>query len=328
MTRPAVIRGQVLTAEGPAIVAAIVSLTRYSHGTDGKRTQFPVLSGPLQRTNDKGEFRFYDVPPGEYYLQVTGGSMVLGGPLVLYYPGVLDEAKATAVRVSRGEDLQVPTLVWPPREKGTEVKLHVVGAPERPRPSVYIAGAMLFGMGSTANPTEIALRVAPGHHDAVVTINDRANGDLRYALVPLDVGDIDIQREVVPKRAPSITGQFLLENEAGMRTPTPSPTRCMLRSPYGLSNCIGSQVVPGAQEVQLEGLPADAYVLSAKAGDHDILAEGLNVTGDTNLEIVLATPGAIVQGTVHDAKGVTFPGASLALVPDAPYRSTACSIEV
>lgn len=324
MSRPAVIRGQVLTAEGQPIVgtAGSVSLMRYSYyGADGKRMLVSALSGPIQRLNDKGEFRFYDVPPGEYYLVTYGGSLVVGGANSLFYSGVVNEAKATPIRVVRGEDLQLPALVWPPSEKGTDVKLRLIGAPETSRAEIHVGDVVLF-MPLTLNPREIVLSVKPGHYDAVVTINDRMNQELRYAFVPLDVGNSDLSQEVVMKRGASMTAQLLLENEAGERAALPSSIRCMLRG-YGLSPCNGSQVVPGPQEVRFDGLPANTYVQSAKAGDHDILAEGLSVSGDTKLEIVLATPGAIVQGTVRDAGGIALAGASVALVPDVPYRATA-----
>jgi len=324
MSRPAVIRGRVLTAEGQPIVgtSGSASLMRYSYyGADGKRMLVSALSGPIQRMNDKGEFRFYDVPPGEYYLVTSGGGFVVGGSYQLFYPGVVDEAKATPIRVARGEDLQLPPLVWPPREKGSEVILRVNGAPDTAFTQIYVGDVML-GTGLTPNPPEIKLRAAPGHYDAVVTMNVIGNQEVRYAFVPIDVGNADLQQEVVLKRGAAVTTQLLLEDEAGQRSAAPPSLRCSLRA-YGLSNCNGSQVVPGVQEVRLDGLPADAFVQSAKAGDHDILAEGLNVTGDTKLEIILATPGAIVQGRVRDAGGATVPAASVALVPNAPYRATA-----
>jgi hypothetical protein len=61
-------------------------------------------------------------------------------------------------------------------------------------------------------------------------------------------------------------------------------------------------------------------VLSAKAGDRDFLAESLNVSGDTEMEVVLTAPGAVVEGTVRTAASTPLGSATVALVPDAPYR--------
>jgi len=66
----------------------------------------------------------------------------------------------------------------------------------------------------------------------------------------------------------------------------------------------------------------NTYVRSVKSGSHDILAEGLYVTGDMDLEIVLGQPGAVIAGTVRDSGGVVLAHAAVALVPDAPYRAT------
>src|SRR5688572_22900925 len=52
----------------------------------------------------------------------------------------------------------------------------------------------------------------------------------------------------------------------------------------------------------------------------DVLSEGLDIPGDTELEIVLGASGGLIQGTVRDATGNTLPDAVVGLVPDAPRR--------
>jgi hypothetical protein len=98
--------------------------------------------------------------------------------------------------------------------------------------------------------------------------------------------------------------------------------RCRVRSNYGLVDCSNSRVVPGKHELELDGLSPDFYVLSAKANDHDVLAEGLDIQSDTDLEIVFGQNGGFAQGTVRNSSGDTVPGAVVALVPNLPRRQT------
>jgi hypothetical protein len=59
---------------------------------------------------------------------------------------------------------------------------------------------------------------------------------------------------------------------------------------------------------------------AATVDGKDILASGLQISTDTNLNIVLAAPGAIVDGVVKDESGKTISDDTVVLVPDAPFR--------
>jgi hypothetical protein len=334
MARPASISGRVLTAEGQPIVgnAGSVTLMRYSYGTDGERALnwVPGITyggaGSFQRMNDKGEFRFYDLPPGDYYLRVEGGNRPIGSSGEFYYPGVTDELKATPIRVE-GADIQLGLLTLTPRQPGTEVKLRFTGSPEPiKRANVRMmggSGALIFM--TLPNPGEILLPfVAPGRHELHITSSERSSlgPGLVYGTVTLDVGNSRVDQEVVLKPGPSVTTTLLVEDERGRRSPAPTTLRCRLTSRFGLSTCSDSRVVPGIHKIELEGLAANTYVLSAKMGDDDILAEGLNIGSDANLQIVIGVAGAIVQGAVRDAKGAPVFAATVAVVPDEPYRAT------
>lgn len=328
MARPAVITGRVVTAEGQPIVgtAGSVSLLRYSYGNDGKRDLRYVpgvpagTTGALLRTNDQGEFRFYDVPPGEYYLcAIGGGSLVIGGPIRSCFPGPREEAKAIPIRVNSGDEQRLGTLSMLPRPKGVEVKLRVSGLGESDRRSVrFVDPVVEMSSLNSINPGVIAFSVMPGRYETVVTTDTFTN--LRYAFVELDAANSTFDQEVILKPAPRIAVKLLIENAAGERVAAPQSIRCSLRSRFGSPSCRQAQALPGTYELDLQDLPYDAYVLSAKAGDRDFLAEGLNISRDTEMEVVLAAPGAVVEGTVRAAAGNSLGNATVALVPDAPYR--------
>jgi len=331
MARPAVISGKVLDSQGRPIVgtAGSVTLMRYTYGTDGNRTlgwipgiSYPGTAGSFQRMNDQGEFRFYDLPPGEYYLSVSGGSTI-GSPRAYFYPGVTDESKAIPIQVLGGEDIRLETLTLTPRQKGVEVKLRMSGAalPLEGGRRVYIADSMLV-LTRLQSPDEVLMpSVAPGRYDIVV-LNDSIvrSAPLFYGRATVDVGLSNVEQTVAVQPGARVTGKMLMENEVGERSPAPGSVGCQIRSRHGLSSCASAQVVPGPHELELSGLPAGTYLLSAKIGDKDALSEGLDIPGDTELEIVLGASGGLIQGTVRDATGNTLPDAVVALVPDAPRR--------
>jgi hypothetical protein len=80
------------------------------------------------------------------------------------------------------------------------------------------------------------------------------------------------------------------------------------------------QASTGNYQLRLSNLPADAFVVSAKSGQRDVLREGIEVAKDVHLDIEVATPGAVISGVVTDDKNNRISEATVVLVPDAPYR--------
>jgi hypothetical protein len=177
-------------------------------------------------------------------------------------------------------------------------------------------------MMATANPNELTIAVMPGHYEAVVSNGTTGTTGLRYATLSLDVASSPIERAVVLQPGVTVTGKVLIENAAGQRETAPRTLFCSLRSKRGsTANCVNSIGVPGHYELHISGLPQDAYVFSATSGGKDFLIDGFDIAGNVDVEVVVATLGGIVQGTVQTAEGKTLPKATVALVPDAPYRN-------
>jgi hypothetical protein len=61
--------GRVLNSAGQPVAAAIVQLMRTAYDATGKKKARPILSA---RTNDRGEYRFYYLTPGRYYVSAGG----------------------------------------------------------------------------------------------------------------------------------------------------------------------------------------------------------------------------------------------------------------
>jgi hypothetical protein len=82
-------------------------------------------------------------------------------------------------------------------------------------------------------------------------------------------------------------------------------------------------MVPGHYRFDISGIPntSDLYLVSATSGGRDVLAAGIDLERDAEVEVVFSTPGGFVSGQVTDGKGQSVRQAIVALVPDAPLRS-------
>jgi hypothetical protein len=80
-------------------------------------------------------------------------------------------------------------------------------------------------------------------------------------------------------------------------------------------------MAPGFYTLELLDLPTDAYLVSAKAAGRDVISDGVQVDAETQIDIYLATPGAIIEGKVANSKDAKIGDAVIALVPDAPLRA-------
>jgi hypothetical protein len=84
--------------------------------------------------------------------------------------------------------------------------------------------------------------------------------------------------------------------------------------------CFGKQFSSGLYQLEVTGMPADAYIESAEASGKDILAHGLQLDADTEIKVVIRTLGGKLDGIVKDAAGMALPEAAVALAPDEPLR--------
>jgi hypothetical protein len=95
-------------------------LYRYTYDAYGLRQlgwipglTYPGAAGSFVRMDDRGEYRFYAVPPGEDYLGFSGGGQPLGASQTFYYPGVSDEMRAIPLKVAGTQDIRIDTITCP-----------------------------------------------------------------------------------------------------------------------------------------------------------------------------------------------------------------------
>ena len=241
-----------------------------------------------------------------------------------YYPGTSDPDGAVPVSIRAGEEVRLNTLIVSvPRSINLHFHFPDAEGPLPKERNIHVISEESFTIASERNEAWVPHISANRHHEIVMSW--RSLNDLFYGVVSLDAGNADIDMPLQIHRAARITGNLIGENAGDGRNAAES-VRCKLVAGTvwpllpGTSDCIGSKIIPDLYHLELEGMPPDAFVRSATSEGRDILEQGIRITGETDIKVVIATPGSIVDGTVKDAKGGRLSSAVVALIPDAPMR--------
>jgi Carboxypeptidase regulatory-like domain len=165
LTRGGVITGRVSDEDGEPLARAIVTVQRYQYN----RGERQLTSAGSDRTDDRGQYRVFGLPPGDYYVSAT----VTG----------LEEA------LGRGLQQLAAGLGALGAGRGARGGFAGFGAPEDPEPSGY---APTYFPGVVSAPDAGRITVAPGQE--VVGI------DFQIQLVPFATvsGVVAGAEDVVP----------------------------------------------------------------------------------------------------------------------------------
>ena len=117
MVPAGVVTGRVRDATGEPMPGLTVSLLRIEYGPKRKA----LADVDTARTDDRGEYRLFWVPPGRYYLRVSRGyafdspKAIVMDPTIprTYYPGTLDVSSASVIEVQAGAELGAIDVVLP-----------------------------------------------------------------------------------------------------------------------------------------------------------------------------------------------------------------------
>ncbi len=292
------------------------------------------------RTNDLGEFRIYNLDPGEYAFFIDAGPP----NLPLYYPGVANAPDAAMVNVPGGMELRLNNVTLPssneailrvkfisPAEErsfATAVEIHRKGAEET------IATSSVLTAGQ-----QMAIKLPPGAYDVDVFGGTSAlRGPSPYFAaqrVPVVMAGQDVEITVPLRSGPGLTGSVMTEATAAIPPRPISGVQFTLRSAdiipdismpmtSGPGGDLFMRSVPAAtyKVTAVSGIPSGMCMTSIRTGDRNVLKDGLQVAGsDVRMDVLLSAAAAMIKGTVTDSRNLTIAGATVALVPDDPARS-------
>jgi protocatechuate 3,4-dioxygenase beta subunit len=124
MVRAAVVTGRVYDTNRQPVAKAEIRLLTLRYGNIGQRMLDGIMAVRPVNTDDRGEYRFEGVPPGDYYVKAAyrslpanqvGVSIQANNIAATYYPGVTGPDEARTVRVAAGADVQAVDFSLPAR---------------------------------------------------------------------------------------------------------------------------------------------------------------------------------------------------------------------
>ena len=357
MTRSAAISGHVYDEDGEPIPHAEVMCYRASRlqGKEERTDNYQPVA-----TNDLGEFRIFDLRPGRYYVvAIYHLSLNVGfrmGNLhrevessypSTYYPNTTDPAKAIAIAVNGGDEIQaIDFQIRPARFVTVSGRVtNTVPAPPHTTAEVYLvsrASGLAEAKQSLYDSTDLKdgqfaiHNVPPGLYTLSASWTDRGVPERYSGRRSLEVGNTDLDGVVVTI-APgvNVSGRVVWE---GSPTVDTQELAVWLHNvdenfPYyrqQLPKADGSFVLKNITEgtyrprVDMQRMQQDTfYMKSARYGTLSVSDSGFTVQpgGDLRLEITLSSRTAQVNGTVLTSDSFPASGVTVVLIPEAARRS-------
>lgn len=324
MTAFGAISGRITDTDGEPAVGIAVQALRYSY-MNGIRTLTEVKA---ERTNDRGEYRLFWLPPGKYYIRSGASSMTLnsydplGGFAVhlslpadpnaakfgpVYFPGTSDPQGATGIDLAPGLDYGGVDFVLNANALRT---VHVtignmnVGhwsvslmlAPRNPAAALE----MKRGVVSSDGQGQIPL-VPPGSYDLMATGGPsggrgNASGTTQRvgASIPVDVRNQDVNVTLSLEPAVDISGRVIVD---GLRDATKIDSHPIV-SLLAVGSRTGSQGIDDFADFQ--GNEAFHFT-NIVEGDYSVLVE--DIPGGEYLKSVrFGSSDALADGVHIDSR--------------------------
>ncbi len=340
-----VITGRVVDSDGDPVQGTQVQVMRMSR-MRGQRRLSP--SGNAA-TDDQGDFRIVNLPPGTYYVVADNASARMYGDfevvrpgrapsrqtnVATYYPSGLDTASATPVEIAPGSEI-----------RGIEIQMR--------REAVYsIRGVMIdaasgkpvvanlnvrskdnaefgLGMGATFSREDgiFELRnLLPGVYLLMAGADNEVR---RTAVEEITITDSDITGvKLALTQGATMSGTIKVEGAAPQAPKNFTRTEIMLIGADELSRSSVTTpkedgtfelagIVPAKYFVNTYNLPEGVYVKSVHASEQDVTNATLDLTSGVagRLDILLSAHAAEVMGTVKNSDGEALPGVQVTLWP-------------
>ncbi|HTA70842.1 MAG TPA: carboxypeptidase-like regulatory domain-containing protein [Bryobacteraceae bacterium] len=353
LLRTGTISGRVLDGDGEPLLGASVQVVSVNQKKD-------AISSFNAVTNDRGEYRAFNIPPGKYRIAVSyqpgfqqrqvrmqrprtqSGIAREETYAITYYPAALDSKLAQIIDVEAGADLQGYDLQIL-RANGVNVSGKVGVAGGAPAAAIVFVtltpNARTIGFRAydsiiqDSNGAFELTQVLPGTYVLAATA---PLGDKRLsAHQVVDVGSADLEGIQLTLAPPQTVSGVIVPPEGYKMPPglivALAPRENRSDGGGGMSQPGNNgafhiqDVAPGDYDVVLasSGPQDDLYVRAIQAGDDDALVSGVHVGLQSGglLKIILKANGGTVQASVKDSQGKPLPDCFVRLVPDAPRRA-------
>jgi len=350
MTRAGNISGRVTDDAGQPAPGVPIIVIKVTYNQAGIRL---FQQAGTARTNDRGEYRLYWITPGRYYLAAgtppgpPPGAGPGGNPspnesndpyTFTYYPGTMDQTRATAIDVKAGDELPMDFVV--PRSQAYKISGRIVGAggdAQHPAAVGISVGFLRMEGGSGFIQMSQMYDPATGNFELRNIVPGsyvlQANGGLVTARAAVDVVNADIANLTLTlSSGVNVMGKVQM---AGGGTLPTAPVRIQLRPilkglPYFVGFVPIAQANPADGTFRLDRVLAGEYrpivtvvghyVKDLRFENGDALNSLIELTESRSegptLEVILSPNVAQIDGVVTDDKNQTLPGVQAVLVPN------------
>jgi hypothetical protein len=323
LTPGASVRGRIVDEDGNPMPRCSVKTVQFRDTGTGRSLQQFGFS----QSDDKGEYRIFNIPRGKYYIQAHCNQTVplphafirrtatIDVPRLtyapLFYPGAIDLVGAGKLEALAGANISGIDFQMVPA-RGATVRGRVGSAPDRniqvtlePKDPV---GRELRSQGTRVNAVTGEFQipsVLPGSYELVAM----AWGEGRAYLgkVSVEVGATPLEPiNLILAAAPAISGSISIEGET---TKTPMNNLRLMMNPLDGRGMVGAQpetevqsdgtfifnsVMPGHWRLFVNGAPG--YVKSVKQGDREASHWDLEIgSSAVQLKVVVGTKYTRVQ---------------------------------
>jgi len=345
----ATISGRVRDASGQPMPNVRVRVVRVAYHRDGYAVLQDASSISSARTDERGEYQIFPVPPGEYYLVAAAAS---GTRTVrTFYPGVMNFAAAVPVVTQEhtqltGMDIQmqggtfklrgqVNGIAFPRSDMTMCIVARDTNIPD------YFCGLGNARLDGATGKFEME-DIPPGSYDLYAGVNDLGNWlahGAAYALgrTSIEVHDRDLDGlSIVIHPSVEVKGTVSYEERAADRTirvglladgsSMKSWNYAEVSQRPEATRPDGSFRIPGVPEgrfrVKLEGLPAGAYVADVRQGNISVYDSGFEVgaVSPRPIQVLVNSGAGTVQGVVRDGAGKPVSFATVVLAPELKRR--------
>jgi hypothetical protein len=346
------VAGRVADATGEPLAGITVQLLKPYYDETGRR-RFRVER--MERTNDRGEYRFYWVTPGRYYVNARPASgtsdyqIIEPGYMLTFYPGTTDASAASVVEVPAGAELSTIDFRLL-RQQLFRIRGRVIDArtgrlPKQPQISLsprnpHDDSEARENAHSYDPPTgSFEIRDVPAGSYWVGAMGADLSPTLSIAdlLRNVAVAAVDVSRadvdNVVLAFTPgfSIPGRISIENGAAFPASRRAEDLTVGLEPLGQQPFLGGLpeaikndgtfvldgVHPGNYRFHLDALPEGFYIKRALLGQIDVL-NSLTLAGPVSggVDIVLGNDGGQIEVSTLDRDRKPVSRIEVVLIPD------------
>ena len=335
LNRGGVITGKVTDADGRPVVEEQI----FFSATESRLPYWRTV-----RTDDRGVYRAFGLPPGRYTVSAGRDSVSSfgrseDGPQRTYYPSVVNASDATAIEVNEGSETNNIDITLGRQVSRYTARGRIIdGDTSQPLPNARIGIQLFFSGGSTSRSAAAEStkdgefkveNLSPGKYS--VYLDSETDSELISETVRFEVTDQDIDGLLIKtSRGGSISGVVVLE---GTRESTAKINLAGHRIVVFLSGQNSQRSMPAANIDQnggfnLNGLPAGHLTLNLPINrDHlrllRIERDGIVYRGDieikererlTGLRVVVSQANGTIRGVLKLPEGVALPAAARLLV--------------